>query len=86
MGVKVRNRGDGTIAGTDLPDDGSLAEVIEWRGFEHQVGWVVQRMGDDLVYVGHSSHERMSGYFGHEGTHARVRLLEAPAVLEITKD
>lgn len=87
MGIKVRGRPDGTIAGTELPDDGTLAEVVVWRHCESRVGCVVRREGSDLVFVGYRSHCTLPDYFLHHDTPARLRLLEPGVdVLEITED
>ncbi len=82
MGVKVK-RNDGSIAGNEL-QDGDVAEVTSWLGFEHKVGRIVHRVGADLNFVGYSSDHSLTGYFVGSGlTSGRVRLLTAEDTLEV---
>ncbi len=87
MGVTVRQRADGTFPITELKDDGILAEVVSWPAHGYRVRRVVQRMGDDLRFIGSPAGKGITGFFQtREDTLIRVRLLGLGDVMEITKD
>lgn len=86
MPVRVRDSDPLSINGKDLKDDGSLAKVVAWPGSGERVGRVVQRSFDDLIFIGRPSRDSLPRWFRTTSTlGCRLRILEAPAVLEITE-
>ena len=85
MGLKLCEDHGGTILGTDLPDDGSLAGVVA-SNVVARIGLVVQRDGDDLMFVGEHRVSRLSGYFKEstDRTALRLRILRPGETLVTT--
>ncbi len=63
MGL-VTTKGDGRRPPSEMRDDGVLWEIVYWPGHDSRVGRIVQRVDDELHFVGEPSAIRFPLYFG----------------------
>ncbi len=86
--VTVALQDDGTFLATDLPDDGTLAVVMEWRRWPVCEGKLVVRNSHCLVILGLPKTSWVEHFFAPERdykTCVRLRLLKPGELMDLLK-
>ena len=88
MKVVLESEGENIIRSIDMKD-GQIGIITAWGTFPEYQGRIVQRYGDDLVYLGKGESSGWRGCFKEPVNNEdeyRVRILPPGATLRIVED